>query len=52
MRRKGTLETSGSFYQEVYSISMDDLTDIWIETFHPFGTVLVCLLYTSDAADD
>lgn len=41
MRRKGTLETSGQFYQEVYSISMDDLTDIWIETFHPFGTVLV-----------
>ena len=41
MRRKGTLETSGVFYQEVYSISMDDLVDVWIETFHPFGAVLV-----------
>lgn len=41
MRRKGSLETSGVFYQEVYSISMNDLVDVWIETFHPFGAVLV-----------
>ena len=41
MKKKGKLETSGMFYQEVYSVSIDDLTDIWIETFHPFGTVLV-----------
>jgi hypothetical protein len=41
MKRKGTLETSDSFYQEVHSVSMDDLVDIWIELFHPFGVVLV-----------
>ena len=41
MKKRGTLETSGSFFQEVYSISMDDLVDVWIESFHPFGTVLV-----------
>ena len=28
-------------YQDVYSVSMFDLMDVWIETFHPFGTVLV-----------
>jgi len=41
MRRKGTLENSDIFYQEVHSVSMDDLVDVWIETFHPFGVVLV-----------
>ena len=41
MKRRGTLETSDNFYQEVYSVSMNDLVDIWVETFHPFGTVLV-----------
>lgn len=41
MKARGTLEKSGSFYQDVYSISMDDLVDLWIESFHPFGTVLV-----------
>ncbi len=41
MKKRGTQETSGSFYQDVYSVSMDDLVDIWIESFHPFGTVLV-----------
>lgn len=41
MRKKGKLETTGSFYQEVHSVSMDDLVDIWIELFHPFGVVLV-----------
>ena len=35
MRRKGTLETSGQFYQEVYSVIHGRPTDIWIETFHP-----------------
>ena len=29
------------FYQETYSVSMFDMMDVWIETFHPFGTVLV-----------
>ena len=29
------------FYQSVYAISSDDLMEIWIETFHPFGVVLV-----------
>ena len=29
------------FYQSVYSVSMDDMMEIWIETFHPFSTVLV-----------
>ena len=29
------------FYQSVYSVSMDDMMEIWIETFHPFATVLV-----------
>lgn len=41
MSKKGLLEQSGSFFQEVYSVSMDDLVDIWIESFHPYGTVLV-----------
>ena len=41
MKQKGKLEPSGLFYQEVYSVSMDDLVDIWIETFHPHGTILV-----------
>ena len=30
-----------NFYQNVYSVSMDDMMEIWIETFHPFGTILV-----------
>ena len=34
-------EQSGSFYQQVYSISLTDLIDVWIDTFHPLGTVLV-----------
>tara|TARA_B100000989_G_scaffold124480_1_gene92129 strand:+ start:161 stop:496 length:336 start_codon:yes stop_codon:yes gene_type:complete len=34
-------EESTAFYQQVYSVSMDDLVDIWIESFHPYGTVLV-----------
>tara|TARA_B100000073_G_scaffold286638_1_gene248389 strand:- start:2131 stop:2457 length:327 start_codon:yes stop_codon:yes gene_type:complete len=38
MRQK---EESKPFYQQVYSISLEDMIDVWIETFHPFGTVLV-----------
>lgn len=30
-----------TFYQSTYSVSMDDLMQIWIETFHPFSTLLV-----------
>ena len=30
-----------NFYQNTYSVSMDDLMSVWIETFHPFGTILV-----------
>ena len=30
-----------NFYQHSYSVSMDDLMEIWVETFHPFGTLLV-----------
>jgi len=30
-----------NFYQQTYSISMDDLMGVWIDTFHAFGTVLV-----------
>jgi len=41
MKRRGKVENSDVFYQEVYSVSMDDLVDIWIESFHPFGVVLV-----------
>ena len=41
MKRKGKLETSDSFYQQVYSVSMDDMVDVWIEFFHPHGTTLV-----------
>lgn len=29
------------FYQNVYSISFKYMMDLWIESFHPFGTVLV-----------
>ena len=38
MRKK---EKSESFYQQVYSISLEDMVDVWVESFHPFGTVLV-----------
>jgi hypothetical protein len=38
MREK---EKSGKFYQQVYSVSSQDLIDIWVESFHPFGTVLI-----------
>lgn len=34
-------EESGVFYQQVYTISMEDMIDVWIESFHPHGTVLV-----------
>jgi len=30
-----------NFYQSAYSLSMDDLMEIWVETFHPFGSLLV-----------
>ena len=30
-----------NFYQNTYAISGDDLVGVWIDTFHPFGTVLV-----------
>ena len=30
-----------SFYQQTYSVSMDDLMSVWIETFHPFSILLV-----------
>lgn len=30
-----------NFYQNTYSVSMDDLMEVWVGTFHPFGTVLV-----------
>lgn len=30
-----------NFYQSAYSVSMDDLMEVWVETFHPFGTLLV-----------
>ena len=35
------LEESGTFYQQVYSISLEDMIDVWVESFHTFGTVLV-----------
>ena len=41
MRSKGKLENIRNFYQEVYSVSMNDLVDVWVESFHPFGVVLV-----------
>jgi len=28
-------------YQNTYSVSMDDLMNVWIDTFHSFGPVLV-----------
>ena len=34
-------QESGAFYQQVYSVSMEDMIDVWIETFHPLGSVLV-----------
>ena len=30
-----------TFYQSCYSVSMDDLMQVWIETFHAFSTLLV-----------
>ena len=41
MKSKGKLENVRNFYQEVYSVSMNDLVDVWVESFHPFGVVLV-----------
>ena len=29
------------FFRNVYSVSNDDLMQVWIETFHPVGSVLV-----------
>tara|TARA_S200000501_G_scaffold378945_1_gene445267 strand:- start:2497 stop:2820 length:324 start_codon:yes stop_codon:yes gene_type:complete len=34
-------EETGTFFQEVYSVSLRDMIDVWVETFNPFGTVLV-----------
>jgi len=33
--------TDKSFYQNIYSVSFGDMMDLWVESFHPFGTVLV-----------
>ena len=41
MKHKGNLEESNVFFQQVYSVSMDDLIDLWVESFHPYGAVLV-----------
>lgn len=41
MNKPRRIKESSSFYQDVYSISMDDLVDIWIESFHPYGVTLV-----------
>ena len=30
-----------NFYQNTYVVSRDDLMEVWVSTFHPFGTVLV-----------
>ena len=30
-----------NLHQQTYSVSMNDLVDVWIGTFHPFGVVLV-----------
>ena len=38
MRQK---EETKTFYQQVYSISLEDMIDVWVESFHPLGTVLV-----------
>ena len=30
-----------NFYQQTYSVSMDDLMSVWVETFHPFSVLLI-----------
>lgn len=30
-----------NFHQNTYCVSMNDLMEVWVETFHPFGTLLV-----------
>ena len=30
-----------SFYQHTYCISMDDLMDMWVQSMHPFSSVVV-----------
>ena len=30
-----------NLHRQTFSISMDDLMEVWMETFHPFGTNLV-----------
>ena len=30
-----------NYYQNTYSVSMDDLMTVWVETFHPFETLVV-----------
>ena len=34
-------QESGTYYQQVYSVSIEDMIDVWIESFHPLGTVIV-----------
>ena len=38
MRNK---EKAGTFYQQVYSVSLLDMIEVWVDTFHSLGTVLV-----------
>lgn len=35
------IQTDMTFHDNVNSISLEDLIDVWIESFHPYGTVLV-----------
>ena len=30
-----------NYYQNCYAVSQDDLMTVWVETFHPFSTLLV-----------
>ena len=30
-----------NLYQSTYTVSMDDLVEVWVSTFHPFGVLLV-----------
>ena len=35
------MKEESNFYHSTHSISLNDLVDIWMESFHPYGIVIV-----------
>ena len=34
-------QTNKDFYQHVYSVPMNELVEVWVQTFYPIGTLLI-----------